>query len=31
LPFDIVYTLEINRWRDRETIQMNIKDIRETV
>ena len=29
LPFDVVYTLEINKWRDRETIQMNIKDIRE--
>ena len=31
LPFDVVYTLEVNRWRDRETVQMNIKDIRETV
>jgi len=31
LPFDVVYTLEINRWRDRETVQLNIKDIRETV
>ena len=29
LPFDVVYTLEVNKWRDRETIQMNIKDIRE--
>jgi single-stranded-DNA-specific exonuclease len=31
LPFDIAYTLEINRWRDRETVQMNLKDIRPTV
>ena len=31
MPFDIVYTLEINRWRDRETVQMNIKDIREVI
>ncbi len=31
LPFDVVYTLEVNRWRERETLQMNIKDIRETV
>ena len=31
VPFDVLYTLEVNRWRDRETIQMNIKDIRETI
>lgn len=31
MPFDLVYTLEINKWRDRETLQLNIKDIRETV
>lgn len=31
LPFDVVYTLEINKWKDRETIQLNIKDIREVV
>ena len=31
LPFDVVYTLETNRWRDRETVQMNIKDIRESL
>lgn len=29
LPYDVVYTLEVNRWRDTETIQLNIKDIRE--
>jgi single-stranded-DNA-specific exonuclease len=31
LPFDIVFTLEINSWKDRETLQLNIKDIRSTV
>ena len=31
LPFDVVYTLEINKWRERETVQLNIKDIRATV
>lgn len=31
LPFDLVYTLEINKWKDRETLQLNIKDVRETV
>ena len=29
VPFDVVYTLEINAWRDRETLQLNIKDVRE--
>lgn len=29
VPFDVVYTLEINRWNDRERLQLNIKDIRE--
>jgi single-stranded-DNA-specific exonuclease len=28
-PIDIVFTLEINRWNDKETLQLNIKDIRE--
>lgn len=28
MPFDLAYTLEINRWRDRETLQLNVKDIR---
>ncbi|MFK7786002.1 MAG: single-stranded-DNA-specific exonuclease RecJ [Crocinitomicaceae bacterium] len=28
MPFDVAYTLEINRWRDRETLQLNVKDIR---
>lgn len=31
IPFDLVYTIDINRWRDRETIQLRIKDIRESV
>jgi len=29
VPFDVVYTLEINRWNDRERLQLNIKDVRE--
>jgi len=31
VPFDIIYTLESNRWRERETLQLNIKDIRLTI
>ena len=31
IPFDVVYTLEINRWNGRETLQLNIKDVRETI
>lgn len=31
IPFDVVYTLEINRWNGREMLQLNIKDLRETV
>tara|TARA_B110000305_G_scaffold30606_1_gene29150 strand:- start:2249 stop:3973 length:1725 start_codon:yes stop_codon:yes gene_type:complete len=31
MPFDVVYTLESNKWMDRETLQLNIKDVRETV
>jgi len=31
IPFDILYTLETNVWNDRETLQMNIKDIRAIV
>lgn len=29
MPFDVVYTMEINRWNDRERLQLNIKDVRE--
>jgi single-stranded-DNA-specific exonuclease len=28
LPFEMIYTLEVNRWKQRETVQLNIKDIR---
>ena len=31
LPFDILYTLESNIWRDRETLQLNIKDVSPTM
>lgn len=31
MPLDIVYTLEINAWKDLETLQLNLKDIRGTV
>lgn len=31
LPFDVAYTLEINRWNGRKTLQLNIRDIRPTV
>ncbi len=31
LPVDILYTLESNSWNDKTTLQLNIKDIRETV
>lgn len=29
IPFDMVYTIDINRWNGKESIQLNIKDIRE--
>ncbi len=28
VPFDVLYTLETNVWKERETLQLNIKDIR---
>lgn len=31
LPFDVIYTLETNKWQDKETLQLNIKDIRASV
>lgn len=31
IPFDIAYTLEVNRWNGKETLQVNLKDIREGV
>ncbi|MFN6013992.1 MAG: single-stranded-DNA-specific exonuclease RecJ [Flavobacteriales bacterium] len=30
IPFDIVYTLESNKWKDREIVQLNLKDLRES-
>ena len=31
LPFDVLYTLETNVWKDREILQLNIKDIRASI
>jgi single-stranded-DNA-specific exonuclease len=31
MPFDVLYTLETNVWKERETLQLNIKDIRASV
>lgn len=31
IPFDVVYTLETNRWNGKESIQLNIKDVRASV
>ena len=31
IPFELVYTLESNRWNGKETLQMNIKDLRAMV
>jgi hypothetical protein len=28
MPYDIAFTLEINAWNGKETLQLNIKDIR---
>ncbi len=28
VPFELAYTLEVNRWKERETLQLNVKDIR---
>lgn len=30
-PIDILYTIETNTWNNKETLQLNIKDIRSTV
>jgi single-stranded-DNA-specific exonuclease len=29
LPFELAFTLETNSFRNKETLQLNIKDIRE--
>jgi single-stranded-DNA-specific exonuclease len=31
LPIEVLYTLESNIWRDLETLQLNIKDIRAMI
>ncbi len=31
IPADIIYTLESNTWNGKTTLQLNMKDIRETV
>jgi len=31
VPFDVLYTLETNVWKERETLQLNIKDIRAVI
>jgi single-stranded-DNA-specific exonuclease len=31
LPFDVVFTLESNKWNNKETLQLNFKDIRATI
>jgi hypothetical protein len=31
IPFDVVYTLESNKWNNRETLQLNIKDLRTSI
>lgn len=29
IPFDLAYTIDVNKWNGKETVQLNIKDIRE--
>lgn len=29
IPFDLAYTIDINRWNGKESVQLNIKDVRE--
>jgi len=31
VPFDLVFTMESNKWNNRETLQLNIKDIRASL
>lgn len=31
IPFELAYTLEVNRWMDRETLQLNVKDVRALI
>lgn len=30
-PLEVLYTLETNVWRDLETLQLNVKDIRAMI
>jgi len=31
VPFDVVYTLEVNSWNGKESLQLNIRDIRPSI
>jgi hypothetical protein len=31
IPFDMAYTLENNTWNNRTTLQLMIKDLRESI
>ncbi len=31
VPFDLAFTLEVNEWKGRQTMQLNIKDIRPSI
>jgi single-stranded-DNA-specific exonuclease len=31
LPFDVAFTFETNKWNNKETLQLNIKDIRSSI
>jgi hypothetical protein len=31
VPFDIVYTLEVNSWNGKQSLQLNIRDIRPSI
>lgn len=31
VPFEVIYTMEINRWNERETLQLIIKDLRAMI
>jgi hypothetical protein len=31
VPIEVLYTLESNVWRDLETLQLNVKDIRAMI
>lgn len=31
IPFEMLYTIETNKWQERETIQLNLKDLRTMI